>query len=261
MPPAALLSATIATHLKQYHLTRKSNRLRVFFCRDAPTAVDYRQTVGCVGACPSGDSAAAGDAVRIHQAQPPRRLDLVAAGEGSRRRSCLSREGPGRHRSAWGRAPIPPSGRVPMAGVSRNPQGREAGCLQARTKGAACEGRQSRATWSAGNGRAGQPQAAMPVSGRTRCASVGMGARPHPPQRQGARGGHHAEPSGAGGRLSAGANEGGGVRRAAIAGDVVSGHAGGAAGRRPGRPRGGSASKCTARAQGGRCRSGRCRRR
>ena len=74
----------------------------------------------------------------------------------SRRRSCLSRGGTGRHRSAWGRAPIPPSGRVPMAGVSRNPQGREAGCLQARTKGAACGGRQSRGTWSAGTQAAQQ---------------------------------------------------------------------------------------------------------
>ena len=120
-----------------FTLTRKSNHLRVFFCRHAPTAADYRQTVGRVGACPSGDSAAAGDAVRIHQAQPPRRLNLVAAGEGSRRRSCLSRDGPGRHRSAWGRAPIPPSVRVPVADTTRNPLGREAGCLQARTKGAA----------------------------------------------------------------------------------------------------------------------------
>ena len=220
-----------------FTLARKSNHLRVFFCRRAPTAADYRQTVGRVGVCPSRGSPAAGNAVRIHQAQPPRRLDLVATGEGSRRRPCLSRGGPGRHRSAWGRAPIPPSCRVPIADTTRNPLRREAGCLQARTKGAACGGRQSRATWSAGNGRAGQLQAAMPVSGRTRQASVGMGARPHPPQRQGAHGGHHAEPSRAGGRLSVGANEGSSRRRAAIAGDVVSGHAGGAAGRRPGRPR------------------------
>ena len=164
-----------------FTLARKSNHLRVFFCRRAPTAADYRQTVGRVGVCPSRGSSAAGDAVRIHQAQPPRRLDLVAAGEGSRRRSCLSREGPGRHRSAWGRAPIPPSGRVPMADTTRNPQGREAGCLQARTKGAACGGRQSRGTWSAGTQAAQQGGdlvglvGGQPVNAPLACRAVGAG--------------------------------------------------------------------------------------
>ena len=122
--------------------------------------------------------------------------------------ACLGEDpmGIGRH---GGAPPTPPAAGCPW----RTPRGTLWGgrlvvCRRER-RGAACEGRQSRATWSAGDGQAGQPQAVMPVSGRTRWASVGMGARPQPPQRQGAHGGHHAEPSGAGGWLSAGANEGG----------------------------------------------------
>ena len=152
--------------------------------------------------------------------------------------ACLVTDpaGIGRH---GGAPPSPPAAGCPwLAFLGTRRGGRLVVCRRER-RGAACGGRQSRATWSAGDGQAGQPQAVMPVSGRTRQASVGMGARPHPPQRQGAHGWRFSEPAGAGGRLSAGANEGGGVRRAAIAGDVVSGHAGGAGRLRPGRPRGG----------------------
>ena len=55
-------------------------------------------------------------------------------------------------------------------------------------------------------------------------AGIGRhGGAPPSPQRQGAHGWRFSEPAGARGWLSAGANEGGGVRRAAIAGHLVSG--------------------------------------
>ena len=169
-----------------FTLARKSNHLRVFFCRRAPTAADYRQTVGRVGVCPSRGSSAAGDAVRIHQAQPPRRLDLVAAGEGSRRRSCLSREGPGGRRLAWGRAPIPPSGRGAHGWRFSEPAEAGGWLSSGANEGGGRRGGGNR-------GPPGQQATARRISRRRPCLSrdgpggrrLAWGRAPIPPQRQG----------------------------------------------------------------------------